>query len=99
MDPALAAARAQAGLHGKTGAPSDVPVFDRQNTPIQPLPAGWMTWEEPPEGFARGAGVADEIDPRNAALAHPSRIAQRKERVIGRLYVTKVVTIFANLKS
>jgi hypothetical protein len=62
MDPALAAARAQAGLHGKTGAPSDVPVFDRQNTPIQPLPASWMTWEEPPEGFARGAGVDDGID-------------------------------------
>jgi hypothetical protein len=99
MDPALAAARAQAGLHGKTGAPSGVPVFDRQNTPIRPLTAGWMTWEEPPEGFARGAGVADEIDLRNAALAHPSRIAQRKERVIGRLYVTKIVTIFWNPRS
>jgi hypothetical protein len=43
--------------------------------------------------------VANKIDPRNAALAQRSRITQRKERVIGRLYVTKVVTIFANPKN
>jgi hypothetical protein len=72
MDPVLASARAQAGLHGKTGLPFGAPVFDRQNTPIRPLPAGWMTWEAPlrlcPEARARPIESTGAV-PRRRILA------------------------------